>query len=256
MDREFVNGMRKAGRLAAKVLAETCKLAQVGATTNELDKFAHDFTLSNGGTNACLGYQGFPKSICTSPNEVICHGVPDDKKLKSGDVLNIDVTVKVGPYHGDTSQTIIVGSAKNDKSVCIVNAALGAMTAGIKVARPFGHTNDIGYATMTWLKKNYPEFHICQQIGGHGIGKIFHDKPFIPGVGTFGTGPILKPWTCITVEPVVWEDQGFESEDIKPLEGHDKCNIKVFRAKGGLSAQFEHTLLITDSGYEILTELE
>ena len=111
MDKEFVNGMRKAGKLAARVLAHTVRHAVPGVSTNELDAIASDFTLSNGGTNACVGYGGYPKAICTSVNEVLCHGVPDDRCLRQDDTVNIDVTVKVGPYHGDCSVTVPIGNA-------------------------------------------------------------------------------------------------------------------------------------------------
>lgn len=253
MDKNFVDGMRKAGKLAARTLAHVSKFAVEGVTTNELDKIAHDFTLSNGGKNACLGYRGYPKSICTSLNEVLCHGVPDDTKLKSGDIINIDVTVLVNGYHGDTSLTLGIGDI-SEKARQIINAARGARDAGIRAVRPNGTTGDIGFVTSMFIKNNYPQFKLVEDIGGHGIGKIFHDEPFIPSVGRFGIGKPLRPWTCLTVEPIVWEDQGYKSEEISPLDGHDKCTVALFRGNGGLATQFEHTILVTNTGYEILTE--
>jgi methionyl aminopeptidase len=253
-NQEFVQGMRKAGKLAAKVLGHVCSFAKEGVTTLELDKIAHDYTLSQGGTNACLGYNGYPFSICTSPNEVLCHGIPDSAPLKAGDIINIDVTVKVGPYHGDTSRTIFIAPCPNETAHRIVNAAYGCRLAGINAIRPFGRTGDIGFATQTWLKTNYPDLGLVKDIGGHGIGKIFHDAPHIPAVGMFGTGDIIRPWTCITVEPIVWNGHSYVAEEIKPLEGHEKCSVQLFRATSGLAAQFEHTVLVTDTGFEILTE--
>jgi methionyl aminopeptidase len=255
MDKNFVEGMRKAGKLAAKVLAHTCAAAEAGVTTNQLDKIAHDFTIASGGTNACLGYKGYPKSICTSVNEVLCHGVPNDRPLKAGDIVNIDVTVKVGPYHGDTSRTIFISPCPNKLAHELVNAAGGAMYAGIQAVRPFGKTGDIGHATESWLKRHTDKFKVCRDIAGHGIGKVFHDFPFIPAYGTFGTGDLLKPWTCITVEPIIlFESDDYKQYPITPLAGHDKCTVTEIKSPSGLSAQFEHTVLITDSGYEILTE--
>jgi methionyl aminopeptidase len=252
MDKEFVNGMRKAGKLAARVLAHTVKHAVAGVSTNELDQIASDFTLSNGGTNACLGYGGYPKTICTSVNEVLCHGVPDDRCLRQDDTVNIDVTVKVGPYHGDCSVTIPIGNVL-PKAAVVIQAALEARDAGIRAIRPFGKTGDIGFATESLIQKKYPHLWLVKDIGGHGIGKIFHDFPFVPSQGRFGTGDVLKPWSCITVEPIVWENQSYKAVDIEPLFGYDKCKVKMYVCPKGLSAQFEHTVLVTDTGYEILT---
>jgi len=252
MDKEFVSGMRKAGKLAARTLAHTIKHAVAGVTTNDLDKIASDFTLSNGGTNACVGYGGYPKAICTSVNEVMCHGVPDDRFLVQDDTLNIDVTVKVGPYHGDCSATIGIG-ALPARAAAVIQAALEARDAGIRAIRPFGKTGDIGFATESLIYRKFPQFYLVKDIGGHGIGKIFHDHPFVPAHGKFGTGDVLKPWTCITVEPIVWENQGYKAVDIAPLPGHEKCKVKMYVCPKGLSAQFEHTVLVTDKGYEVLT---
>ncbi len=253
MDRELVKGMTKAGKLAAKVLSHVCSYAVAGTTTNDLDKIAHDFTLANGGTNACLGYRGYPKSICTSVNEVLCHGVPNDTPLKVGDIVNIDVTVKVGPWHGDTSRTVIIG-AHAKEAAQIVEAAHGAMMAGIGAVRPRGRTGDIGFATESFVKSLGLDLTVCREIGGHGIGKIFHDVPYIPSFGQFGHGEVIRPWQCITVEPILlYKIDKFMQYEIKPLEGYDKCEVTEIRAASGLAAQFEHTVLVTDSGYEILT---
>jgi methionyl aminopeptidase len=247
-DAEFIVGMHKAGKLAGRLLAYLCSIAKAGMTTLELDQIAYDFTLSNGGTNACLGYRGYPNSICTSVNEVLCHGVPDNTPLKAGDILNIDVTVKVGPYHGDTSRTIFIAPCPDAEAHKLVTAAYLCQIAGMKAVRPMGRTGDIGFATQERLRIHHPEFFLIKDIGGHGIGKIFHDKPHIPAMGVYGTGDIIRPWTCITVEPIVADAPGHIVEAIPGSE------IQVFRGKGRLAAQFEHTLLITDTGYEILTE--
>jgi len=252
-DMNFILGMIKAGKLAGRVLAHVCTFAKAGVTTLELDKIAHDFTLSNGGTNACLGYRGYPNTICTSVNGVMCHGVPDAVPLKAGDIVNIDVTVKVGPFHGDTSRTVFIAPVTDGKVHRIVNAAYGAQQAGMAAVRPMGRTGDIGFATESYIKKMYPELHVVKDIGGHGIGRIFHDKPFIPAFGNIGTGELIRPWTCLTVEPIVSECPEHRETVIQPLEGHTHCEITVATAQWGLAAQFEHTVLVTDTGYEILT---
>ena len=250
---QFIEGMRRAGRLAARTLEHTAKHAVAGITTLELDKIANDYILSNGGIPACVGYRGYPFTICTSLNEVLCHGVPDTIPLRDGDILNIDVTVKLAGLHGDTSMTVAIGEVSQEKRD-IIDAARGARDAGIKALRPFGRTGDVGYMTSRWLKDNFPQFMIVEEIGGHGIGTVFHDKPFVPGVGRFAHGEQLLPWTCVTVEPIVWQGQGYVSERIEPAPGFEKCDVQLFRAHGGLATQFEHTVLITDTGFEILTE--
>lgn len=253
-DHALIQGMRKAGKLAAIVLQRTCAYAKEGMTTNELDRFAHDLTIELGGTNACLGYKGYPKSLCTSVNEMLCHGVPNDTPLKSGDIINIDVTVKVGPYHGDTSRTIYIGVCSSDAHR-LVNAAYGAMMAGIKAVKPNGRTGDIGNATISWLKEFAPELQVCREIGGHGIGRIFHDAPFIPSFGDKNAGEKTKLWTCITVEPIILMNvPEYHSHTIEPYKGHTECKVQEIKGTGGLAAQFEHTVLITVDGAEILTD--
>jgi methionyl aminopeptidase len=253
LDKEFIVNMRKAGKLAARTLEHVCSYAKEGITTDELDKIAHDFTLSNGGKNACLGYKGYPKTICTSVNEVLCHGVPDDRKLVSGDIVNIDVTVKINGYHGDTSRTVGIGIISSE-AAAIISAAKGARDAGISAVRPYCKTGDIGWTTHSWLTMNYPDFDIMQMLGGHGIGKIFHDHPHVPGHGMFGTGDLIQPWKCITVEPLVWQAKNYRELPITPIFGASICGITTVVADSGLAAQFEHTVLVTDSGHEILTE--
>lgn len=252
-DHALIQGMRKAGKLAALVLEQVCAAAKAGVTTNELDKLAYEITIANGGTNACLGYKGYPKSLCTSVNEMLCHGVPNDEPLKDGDIVNIDVTVKIGPYHGDTSRTIAIGDVSTD-AYALICAAKEAMMAGIAAIRPNGMTGDIGYAISTFIRENYPQFTVCKDIGGHGIGRVFHDKPFVPGFGEKGHGEKLKLWTCITVEPIIlWNVSGYGSIPITPHPDHKECKVQEIKGKSGLAAQFEHTVLITVNGPEILT---
>jgi methionyl aminopeptidase len=238
--------MEKAGQLAARTLVHVGKYVREGITTNELDKIAHDFTLTNGATPAPLGYHGFPKSICTSINHCICHGLPDETKLKLGDIINIDVTVIKDGYHGDTSAMFFVGDV-SDKARDICDAAFEAMNKGIEQVAPGATMGDIGFAINKLATKR--GYWVVREIGGHGIGKVFHDDPWVPSYGKKGKGVKLPPWICITVEPMLnvtaapLKEFSIAGSSIKYYETGDKT----------LSAQYEHTVLVTDKGHQILT---
>lgn len=238
--------MRTVCKMAARVLNHTGKFVKPGITTNELDLIADDFTKSIGGISACIGYHGYPKATCISVNEVVCHGLPSEYKIKAGDILNIDVTVKKDGFYGDNSKTIMVGNVTKAASD-LVDAAYHAMMAGIQAITPHGTTGDIGFETNKYVTRR--GYTTVKEIGGHGIGKIFHGDPFVPAFGKRGKGEKIIPWTCFTVEPMVNEGSeefieiDIPNSDIKYYETIDKK----------LSAQFEHTVLITDTGYEILT---
>jgi methionyl aminopeptidase len=238
--------MEKAGKLAADSLVYVGKFVKPGITTNELDKIAHDFTLSHDAVPAPLNYNGFPKSICTSINYCICHGVPDDTKLKEGDIVNVDVTVIKDGYHGDTSSMFYVGEV-SEKAKNICKVALEAMNRGIEQVAPGATTGDIGFAINKYVTKS--GMWVVRDIGGHGIGKIFHDDPWIPSYGKKGKGTKLPKWVCITVEPMV-------NETSAPMKEFSIPNSSVKYYETGdktLSAQYEHTVLVTDSGHQILT---
>lgn len=243
----FVRGMERVGALVAATLDYTAKYIKVGITTNDIDRLVHDFTLTKGAIPAPLGYEGFPKSVCTSVNQMICHGVPNDLPLKEGDIVNVDVTSILGGYFGDSSRTFIVGTT-SQKITDLVDTAFKAMHAGISIIKPGIQTGDIGFATQA-LARNAGYF-VCKEIGGHGIGTVFHDDPFIPSFGKRNTGPRLKPWTCITVEPAI-NEKNTGSKEIK-IAGSTITEIET--ENSCWSAQFEHTVLITDKGYEILTQ--
>lgn len=246
MTPEDIKGMRRAGKLAAETLNYAEKFVKAGITTNELDRIVHEFTLSKGAKPAPLGYNGFPKSICTSINHVVCHGVPDETLLKEGDIINVDVTTLVDGYHGDTSRTFFVGQV-SDEAKKIVEVAYEAMMVGIEQVRPRGLTGDIGFAVNKYVTRR--GYTTVKEIGGHGIGRIFHDEPFVPSFGKKGRGELLVPWRCITVEPMVNET----AVDLKEFD-IPNSSVKYYETGDGtLSAQFEHTILITDTGYEILT---
>jgi methionyl aminopeptidase len=241
-----IRQMSKACKLAAQTLYHTAKFVKAGITTEELDKIAHDFTLSNEAIPAPLGYHGFPKSICTSVNEIICHGVPDKTVLKDGDIINLDITcIKYG-FHGDTSATFFVGEV-SEEAKKITECAKMAMMKGIEAITPFGTVGDIGFAIDKHVTRS--GYYAVQDIGGHGIGRVFHEDPFVPSYGKKGRGAKLLPGGTITVEPMINQT----SEEIVEYD-IPRSTIKWYTTVDkSLSAQFEHTVLITDKGYEILT---
>ena len=241
---EFADGMRAAGKLAALTLLHLRPMVKAGITTLELDKAAHDFIIASGAKPAPLGYKGFPNSICTSVNEIVCHGVPNDRPLQDGDYINVDVTVLLNDYHGDTSFSCRVGMDDD----ALISAARNATMAGIKAIKPGATLGDIGFAINKSATRS--GFHATPYIGGHGIGKIFHDKPFVPSHGKKGRDEKLVVGTCITIEPLLFQ----RPENIESIE-IPNSQIEEYKANGSMSAQFEHTVLITEDGYEILTTL-
>jgi methionyl aminopeptidase len=238
--------MEKSCQLASQTLDHVTKYVRAGMTTLEIDKIVHDFILSHDAIPAPLGYHGYPKSSCTSLNDVICHGLPGADILKDGDIINVDVTVIKNGFHGDTSRTYMVGKVEGYIED-LVETAEQAMYKGIEAITPGGTTGDIGFATEKYVIRR--GFHVVREIGGHGIGRIFHEDPFVPAYGKKGRGDKLIKWGTITVEPMV-------NETSVPLIEYDipGSTIKYYKTgDGSLSAQFEHTVLITDKGYEILT---
>jgi methionyl aminopeptidase len=238
--------MERAGKLAAEALQHTGGYVRSGISTDELDQIASDFIRTRGAISACTGYHGYPKSICTSVNEVICHGVPDGRVLRDGDIINIDVTVIVDGFHGDTSAMFFVGTpSPQAKRLCEV--ALQAMHKGIEAATHHAFTGDIGFAIDKHVSRK--GFHVVKEIGGHGIGREFHEEPFVPSFGKKGKGQKLEKWATITVEPMINETSAAIRE--LPIPGSE---ITVFETGDKrLSAQYEHTILITDKEPQILT---
>lgn len=242
----FVRGMEKTCRLAAETLVFGGTLVKEGVSTNEIDDAIREFILSRGATPSPLNYHGYPKSICTSINDVICHGVPDKSMLREGDIINLDVTTYLNGYHGDTSATFFVGKV-SEKAKNIVESAKMARDLGIEAIRPNGTTGDIGFEINKYVTRK--GYFVVREIGGHGIGTKFHDEPFVPSFGKRGRGDTLKPFKCITVEPMINETDVEMDEISIP-----NSTIKYYKTGDGtLSAQFEHTVLVTDSGYQILT---
>lgn len=244
-----IKKMRKVCQLAAETLKYIEKYIRPGISTLEIDQLVHDFTLTRGAVPAPLGYKGYPKSVCTSINQVVCHGLPSAKDiLQEGDIINVDVTPKLDGFYGDSSKTFLVGQVRPEVRE-LVETAQQAMEKGIEAISPRGYTGDIGFEINKFVtRKGYTT---VKEIGGHGVGRIFHDEPFVPSFGKKGKGDKLVPFHCITVEPMV--NQGTEDVTEVSIPGSSIKYYETLDKK--LSAQFEHTVLITDTGYEILTLL-
>lgn len=239
-----IEKMRVAGRLAAETLEMIEPHVVAGVTTDELDQLCHDHIVDvQKAIPAPLNYKGFPKSICTSVNHVVCHGIPSDKKLKNGDIINIDVTVIKDGYHGDTSKTFIVGTVPEYVSK-LVHVTQECLYLGIEMAKPGVHLGDIGAAIQQLAEKN--RYSIVREYCGHGIGRTFHEDPQVLHYGEKGTGMVLKPGMCFTIEPMV----NLGKRHIKLLG--DQWTVITKDRK--LSAQWEHTLGITETGCEVFTK--
>ncbi len=247
LTKDEIQLMKKACQLAARTLEHVEKYIRVGITTNEIDQIIHDYTLSHGAQPSPLGYHGYPKSSCTSVNEVVCHGVPDETILKEGDIINVDVTSYLNGFHGDTSKTYFVGNKINENVRELVQVAYDCMMKGIEEVHPKNRTGDIGFAIDKYCTRK--GFTTVKEIGGHGIGKKFHDEPFVPSFGKKGKGDPLIPWRCLTVEPMINET----GASIKEIDIPNSSIKWYVTGDKTLSAQFEHTILVTDMGYEILT---
>lgn len=237
------DGMRKAGRLAAEVLDYITPYVVPGVTTEKLDQLCHDFILDHKAIPAPLGYKGYPKSICTSVNHVVCHGIPDEKALVEGDALNIDVTVILDGWHGDTSRMYFAGEKIPVKAKLLVDATYDAMMLGIEQVRNGAHIGDIGHAIQEFAEAK--RFSVVRDFCGHGIGKTFHMPPSILHYGRKGTGPQMKTGMFFTVEPMI------NAGDWKTKILSDGWTAVT--KDRSLSAQFEHTLAVTDKGFEIFT---
>lgn len=241
--KENYQKMRDAGRLAAEILDFIAPHVQPGVKTEELDKLCHDKIIENNAIPAPLNYKGFPKSICTSVNHVVCHGIPGDKKLKNGDIINIDVTVIVDGWHGDTSRMYYVGEPSiKAKRLCQVTYE--SMMLGIEQVKPGATAGDIGNAIQTYAEGQ--GFSVVRDYCGHGIGRVFHTDPSILHYGKAGQGVTLEEGMFFTVEPMI-NVGGYQTR----LSNFDGWTVTT-RDKS-LSAQFEHTIAVTSDGFEIFT---
>jgi len=242
---EDIEKMRIAGRLAAEQLRMIAPHIQPGVTTDELNQICHDYTVNEQqAIPAPLNYHGFPKSICTSVNNQVCHGIPGEKKLKNGDIINIDVTVIKDGYHGDSSKMFFVGKPSIlAERLCRVSHE--CMVLGIELVKPGIHLGDIGHAIQQHAEANH--FSVVREYCGHGIGKVFHEEPQVLHYGNAGTGIILEPGMIFTIEPMI--NAGKRQVKLLPDEW------TVVTKDRSLSAQWEHTILVTDDGHEVLTLL-
>jgi len=235
-------GMRKAGRLTAEALDILMEATAPGVTTDHLDKLAYTFAMDHGAYPASLLYRGYPKSICTSINHVVCHGIPGPKKLLDGDIVNIDITTIVDGWHGDTSRMFLVGKV-GVQAAKLVDITYECMMRGIELVKPGIHLGEIGHAIQTYAEKH--RYSVVRDFCGHGIGRVFHDSPSVLHFGRPGNGAVLKAGMFFTVEPMINAGR----HEVKIL---DDGWTAVTRDKK-LSAQFEHTIAVTDTGYEIFT---
>jgi methionyl aminopeptidase len=234
--------MRRAGKLAAETLDMITAHVRPGISTGEIDKLCHDYMVERGAIPATLGYRGYTKSSCTSVNHVVCHGIPGDRVLVDGDIVNIDVTVILDGWHGDSSRMFVAGEAST-KAKLLMDVTYEAMMKGIAAIRPGATLGDIGHAIQVHVEKH--RFSVVRDFCGHGIGRHFHEPPNILHFGRPGEGPKLKPGMFFTVEPMVNAGR----PEVKIL---DDGWTAVTRDRS-LSAQFEHMVAVTDNGVEIFT---
>jgi methionyl aminopeptidase len=240
---EDFEGMRKAGNLAARTLDLLVDHVKPGVSTQELDRIAFNFIDSNNGFIAPLFYKGFPKSICTSLNHVICHGIPSNRVLESGDIVNIDVTVIVDGWHGDTSRMFPVGKI-NNKAQKLIDCTYEAMMNGIEAVSPNAHLGDIG-AKIQSIAENQ-NYSVVRDFCGHGLGKVFHEYPNILHYGEIGEGDKIEQGMFFTVEPMI----NIGKYDVRMLNDGWTAVTK----DKTLSAQFEHSIGVTQDGHEIFTK--
>ncbi len=239
---EDFEGMRRAGRLAAETLDYITPLIEPGALTDDLDRLCDAFIRDHGAIAAPLNYRGFPKSICTSVNHVVCHGIPGEKRLREGDILNVDVTPILDGWHGDTSRMFFIGNV-GIKARRLIEVTFEAMWRGIDIVKPGVTVGEIGQAIQTHVEAN--RFSVVRDFCGHGLGRIFHDAPNIPHFGKPSEGPVLREGMFFTIEPMVnagrWE--------VKILSDGWTAVTK----DKSLSAQFEHSIGVTSDGFEVFT---
>lgn len=241
-DSSDIEGIKKAGRLVVQTLDLVEQAIEPGITTEEINTFVHDYTIKNGAYPAPLGYNGFPKSVCISVNEVICHGIPSERMLQEGDIVNVDITSILNGYYADASKTFLVGKVGSEAKK-LVEIAKESLYKGMAQVKPGNKVGDIG-----WAIQNYAEAQGCsvvREMVGHGVGFKFHEPPQIPHFGNKGQGIELIAGMVFTVEPMI----NLGRRELRILED----NWTAVTKDGSLSAQFEQTILVTEQGYESLT---
>lgn len=238
-----IEAMRIVGRMAGETLLRVGEMIRPGITTDDINTFVHEDTLRRGAIPAPLNYLGFPKSVCTSINDVVCHGIPDTQRLADGDIINVDVTHLYDGFHGDTSATFYIGKPSEDAKK-VTEISRRCLALGIAEVKPGARIGDIGAVIQ-----EFAESHGCgvvRDFVGHGIGRTFHEEPKVSHAGVRGQGLRLRPGMIFTIEPMI----NLGDWRVEVLEDDWTAVTK----DGSLSAQFEHTVLVTDAGYEVLTE--
>ncbi|ETW95596.1 MAG: methionine aminopeptidase, partial [Candidatus Entotheonella factor] len=239
---EQITGIRNACRLASQTLDMVGERITAGVTTEDINTWVHDFTLAHGATPAPLGYHGFPKSVCTSLNHVICHGIPDGTVLQDGDIINVDVTPILDGYYGDSSRMFIIGDA-SEEAQALVRVAKECLDLGIEQVKPGAKLGNIGHAIQQHAEGH--GFSVVRDFAGHGTGVEFHEAPQVVHYGQLGMGMALRPNMTFTIEPMINSGR-YESRILA-----DRWTAVT--VDGSLSAQWEHTILVTDTGAEVLT---
>ncbi len=240
-----IEAMRVVGKMAGETLTLVDGMLKAGITTEEINVFVHEDTIRRGAIPAPLNYKGYPKSVCTSINEVVCHGIPGPQVLKDGDIINVDVTHIYDGFHGDTSATFYIGTPSED-AIRVTETARQCLALGIAEVKPGARIGDIGAAIKEFADKQ--KLSVVRDFVGHGIGRTFHCEPQVSHVGQRGRGPRMKPGMTFTIEPMI-------------NVGAYTCTIldddwTAITTDGSLSAQFEHTILVTETGHEVLTARE
>jgi methionyl aminopeptidase len=243
--REDVEQIKKAGELALQTLQLVEEKLTVGVTTDEVNTLVHEFTIRHGAIPAPLNYRGFPKSVCVSVNEEICHGIPGPRVIQDGDIVNVDVTPILNGYYADTSKTFFAGTPGSDAQK-IVNIARKSLKVGMDMVKPGNRVGDIGWAIQSYAESNGCS--VVREFVGHGVGFDFHESPQIPHFGQRGRGIVLVPGMVFTIEPMI----NLGGKELQVLEDHWTAVTK----DGSLSAQFEQTILVTADGYESLTSYD
>lgn len=244
---EQIEGIRKSSKLAGEVLHYISDFVKEGVSTYYLDQLIHNYIIDHKAIPATMNYNGFPKSCCISPNDVICHGIPsEDVILKEGDIINIDITTILNGYFGDTSKMFIVGQT-SEAALKLVNATKHCLDLGIQQVRPGNHFGNIGYAISRYAIAQ--GFTVVYEYCGHGVGIAFHEEPQVDHAARKNSGPKMKPGMIFTIEPMI-----NEGKPRVKVDESDGWTARTVDQK--LSAQFEHTILVTNTGYEVLTDVE
>lgn len=239
---EDLKWIREAAKINNGALDLVAEKIHAGMTTEEVDKLVYDYTVAHGGIPACLGYEGFPKSCCTSINDAICHGIPDDTVLEDGDIVNVDCTTIVNDHYADASRMFCIGEV-SENAKKLVDVTKECLEAGLAAVKPWGHLGDIGAAIQEIAHKN--GYSVVTDFCGHGVGNDFHEDPYVHHVGIKGTGMILAPGMVFTIEPMI-------NEGVASLFIDADNDWTSYTDDGKLSAQWENTLAVTEDGIEII----